>query len=187
MDGGNDYVIQVKRNQKGLFNGVQKVIKSGKLIDKFEKKEKNKGRVEIRTVRLFLNDGRHIPTGWKAVKRIIEITNSGKREGYRYYEKHYYLSSLSENNAMLFATGIRSHWSIENNLHRVKDVIQNEDGSHIAEKRISAILSLIKSVTISVFRANGHSSIKYALEQYRNRVEDCFELIGNIPILKIKK
>lgn len=186
MDSGNEYVIQVKTNQKSLFAGIQKIVKKGKPIDKFVKKETNKGRKEKRTVRLFLNNSGHIPTGWKKVNRIIEITNEGLRDGENYFEKHYYISSLKQNEAKFFGKGIRSHWSIENNLHRVKDVIQNEDDSLIVEKRISANLSLIKSVAISVFRINGYASVKYALERYRNRVEDCIELIGINPILKNK-
>lgn len=184
MDSGNEYVIQVKKNQKSLFEGIQKIIKKEKSIDRFIKKETNKGRKEKRTVRLFLNDGRHIPTDWKKINRIIEITNEGSRDGRRYFEKHYYISSLTQNKAVLFGTGIRSHWSIENNLHRVKDVIQNEDGNLIVEKSISANLSLIKSVVISIFRTKGYPSIKYALERYRNKLEDCLELIGINPILK---
>lgn len=183
MDSGNEYVIQVKKNQRSLFDGIQK-ISQGKAIDRFEKKEVNKGRKEKRTVRLFLSNDKHIPTDWKKVNRIIEITNEGKRDGKAYFEKHYYISSLNQNNAQIFGKGIRKHWCIENNLHRVKDVIQNEDGSLILEKRISANLSLIKSVAISVFRVKGFTSIKYALERYRNKVEDCLELIGINPILK---
>lgn len=184
MDSGNEYVIQVKKNQKTLFDGVQKIVSEEKLIDQFEKQEINRGRKEKRTIRVFFNDGRHIPKGWKKVNRIIEITNEGQREGKDYFKRHYYISSLKFNSAKLFSTGIRSHWEIENNLHRVKDVILNEDDSLIVEKRISANLSLIKSVAISVFRIKGYRSIKYALERYRNKVEDCLELIGINPILK---
>lgn len=184
MDSGNEYVIQVKKNQISLFDGIQKVLRKGEWIDQFEKMESNKGRKEKRRIRLFFNDGRHIPTGWKNVNRIIEITNEGQRDGKKYFKKHFYISSLRNNNAMFFSKGIRSHWEIENNLHRVKDVIQNEDDSLIVEKRISANLSLIKSVAISVFRTQGYRSIKYALERYRNKVEDCLELIGINPILK---
>jgi predicted transposase YbfD/YdcC len=187
VDSGNEYVIQVKVNQKSLFDGVQKIIKGGKWIDRDIRKEVNKGREEKRTVRLFLNDGKHISPEWKKVNRIIEITNEGKREGHRYLEKHYYISSVNYNRAEFFGTGIRSHWCIENKLHRVKDVIQNEDGSLIREKRIASNLSLMKSIAISLFHAKGYPSIKYALERYRNRVDDCLELIGIRTILKNKK
>ena len=87
MDNGNDYVIQVKRNQKSLFAGIQRIIRKGNTIDQVVKQETNKGRSEKRTVRLYANDGRSIPAGWKKLMRIIEITNEGYRDGQGYYEK----------------------------------------------------------------------------------------------------
>lgn len=182
MDGGNEYVIQVKRNQKFLCKGIEKTITSGTLLDQFEKGEINKGRKEHRRVRIYKKEERYISQDWKSVNRIIEVINSGIRKGNEYYEKHYYISSLSEDSAEVFGKGIREHWSIENKLHRVKDVLQNEDNSLIEEKRIAANLSLIKSVTISLFKLNGYDSIKRALERFRNRVLDCGELIGIISI-----
>jgi predicted transposase YbfD/YdcC len=182
VDSGNEYVIQVKRNQKSLCKGIEKTIKGSALLDQFEKKEFNRGRKENRRVRIYKNDGLHITQEWKNVNRIIEIINSGCRDGNEYYEKHYYISSLKENSAKVLGMGIREHWSIENKLHRVKDVLQNEDNSLIEEKRIAANLSLIKSVTISLFKLNGYYSIKKALERFRNRVSDCGVLIGIISI-----
>ena len=182
MDGGNEYVIQVKGNQKCLCQGIEKTRKVGRILDQFEKEELNKGRKESRRVRVYKKDDRYISQDWKSVNRIIEVINSGIREGIRYHEKHYYISSLMEDSAEVFGKGIREHWSIENKLHRVKDVLQNEDNSLIEEKRIAANLSLIKSVTISVFKLNGYYSIKKALERFRNRVSDCGELIGIISI-----
>lgn len=182
MDGGNDYVIQVKANQTKLCKGIEKTIQSGVLLDEHQKMETNKGRIEIRRVRLYGSDEHYISSEWKNVNRIVEIQNSGVREGHPYSERHLYISSLTENSAVVFAKGIREHWSIENKLHRVKDVFQNEDNSLIEEKRIAANLSLIKSVTISLFRLHGYLSIKKAFEMFRNRVPECSQLIGIIPI-----
>lgn len=182
MDGGNEYVIQVKRNQIFLRQGIIKTIKEGPILDQFEKVEMNKGRRETRRVRVYKKNDRHISKDWESVNRIIEVINSGTREGAKYEEKHYYISSLKENKAEIFGNGIRNHWAIENKLHRVKDVIQNEDNCLIEEKRIAANLSIIKSVTISLFKLNGYYSIKKALERFRNRVSDCGELIGIISI-----
>lgn len=178
VDSGNEYVIQVKSNQKTLYTGVEKTIRKTAMLDEHENKELNKGRFENRRVRIYQYDERYVSKDWKNLNRIVEVINMGIRGGNKYFEKHYYISSLNENKAEIFAKGIRSHWSIENNLHRVKDVIQNEDNSLIVDKRIAANLSLIKSITISIFRLNGYRSIKRALERFKNRVSDCSDLIG---------
>jgi predicted transposase YbfD/YdcC len=182
VDSGNEYVIQVKSNQIKLFSGVEKIIRRTVTIDECVNKEVNKGRVENRGIRIYKHDERYISKDWKNINRIVEVINTGIRGGNKYFEKHYYISSLVENNAEVFARGIREHWSIENKLHRVKDVVQNEDNSLIVDKRIAANLSLIKSITISLFRLNGYTSIKRALERFTNRISDCGDLIGIKPI-----
>lgn len=184
MDNGNDYVIQVKGNQKKLCAGLQLSMKESQPIDVYMTEEKNKGRIEKRTVKIFYPERKYIDASWKKLHRIIQVTSEGIRNKREYYEIRYYISSLEENSAKVFTIGIRQHWSIENQLHRVKDVVQNEDKCLIRNKKIVANLSLFKSLSISVFRINGHSSIKYAVERFRNCLKECSALIGILPILK---
>lgn len=184
MDSGNEYVIQVKRNQQKLYDALEHIITTTGSVDRYEKEETNKGRKESRTVRLFKTEYSCIPHGWTKLNRVVEIINHGWRDGKAYRKRHLYISSIEANCAKEMGEHIRAHWSIENNLHRVKDVLQNEDHCLIVEKRITANLSLIKSIVISLFRVNGYRSIKKALERYRNRVEDCAELMGIRSILK---
>jgi len=175
--GGNDYVIQVKGNQKDLFRGIEQTLEHGEKLDEYKTVEKNKGRLESRRVRIYDYDERFISKEWKNVHRIIEVVNTGIRDQKEYSENHFYISSLKDKNACVFAEGIRKHWSIENQLHRVKDVIQNEDDCLIEHKSIASNLSLVKSIVISLFRQKGFQSTKKALERFRNRVDDCCALI----------
>jgi hypothetical protein len=107
VDSGNEYVIQVKSNQKGLFSGVKRTIRNTDIVDEYENLEKNKGRVEKRRVRIYKYYEHYISKDWKSLKRIIEVVNTGTRGGKKYFEKHYYISGLSENSAEVFAKGIR--------------------------------------------------------------------------------
>lgn len=184
MDTGNDYVIQVKRNQKKLCDGIKKCIETSKKISAHVTTEINKGRFEKRTVSLYFPNKNYIDSSWEKLNRIIVVQSEGIRKGRDYLEMRYYISSLKKNKADLFANGIRQHWSIENNLHRVKDVVQNEDRCLIRNIKIVATLSLIKSITIGVFRTHGYNSIKLALERFKNRVVESGELIGIPSILK---
>ena len=182
MDKGNDYVIQVKGNQKRLCKGIKACIETSEEISVHITDEKNRGRLEKRTVSLYKPNKNHIDPSWKKLNRIIAVHSEGLRKGIAYSEIRYYISSLEADDAELFAKGIRQHWSIENQLHRVKDVIQNEDHCLIRNKMIVANLSLIKSITISVFRMNGYDSIKLALERFKNRLAESGKLIG-IPYI----
>lgn len=178
MDSGNEYVVQVKGNQKSLCEGIQQTIKNQKPTARLVTKEKNRGRQEMRKFSLYKNDGNYLSSEWKNLHSVIEVINTGKRKGTRYREIHYYISSLHPKQIDDLAKGIRNHWLIENRLHWVKDVIQHEDGSRIEEKRIAINLSLIKSIAISLFRINGYNSVKRGVEKFKNRVSHCGELIG---------
>ena len=76
-----------------------------------------------------------------------------------------------------FSKGIRGHWQIENNLHRTKDVFQNEDKNMIKNKRLAENVSMLQTVTINLIRRFGMSSVKMANEKYANRVKQSLSLI----------
>ena len=86
--------------------------------------------------------------------------------------RHYYISSLASNDAVLFARGIRGHWSIENRLHWVKDVIQYEDKSGIKKGNGIETLSILKNVAINISRELGFDSIKAAKIHFASNVKE---------------
>lgn len=176
MAGGNDYVIQVKGNQKILHSKIKKIASGENPIDTYITKEKHRGRTEHRKTEIY-NSSKRVDEGWKDAHRIIKVTNSGIRNHKSYEQLHYYLSSCTSNSAEFFGRGIRSHWGIENQLHWVKDVVLNEDKSRIKCGRLVSNLSLIKAVVISLYRINGQNSITKAIEKYSNKIEDSLNLM----------
>ncbi|WP_353839156.1 hypothetical protein [Moorena sp. SIO4E2] len=59
---------------------------------------------------------------------MIQVARFGTRSNQPYSTISYYISSLSPHSKKLVSC-IRDHWSIENRLHWVKDVIYSEDTS----------------------------------------------------------
>jgi predicted transposase YbfD/YdcC len=117
-------------------------------ISKYRKQEKNKGRMETRTVWVF--------KATKAVRSILSHSQSVilvnreiTRKGKKIHEQVLYISDLTLP-AKKANDGIRGHWSIENKLHYVKDVVMNEDKSNMKNKSIASIISLLRSFTISL-------------------------------------
>ncbi|MEH1872830.1 hypothetical protein [Nostoc sp.] len=63
-----------------------------------------------------------IDLSWAGIKSLIRVKKTGTRGDKPYHEVVCYINSLIHP-AREFACGIRGHWSIENRLHWIKDVV----------------------------------------------------------------
>lgn len=150
---------------------MEKIKTSGKALDSFTKTEKNRGRIEKRTIRTY-KVNKTISENWAGSQTIIYLKRERKTKKETAITHSYYLSSLDEK-AKEFSKGIRHHWGIENRLHYVKDVTFNEDKSKIRTGNAPAVLSLIRNLVINIARINGENRIKKFIRQCS----------GNIPLI----
>jgi len=164
-------VVQVKENQKSLFNALEITSQISRPLDYFESTENSRGRKEIRKTQLF-SPLKNLPQGWPELNSIIRVERFTFRNKKNHYEQSYYISSLKPVSAELFAKGIRGHWSIENRLHYVKDVLQNEDNSGIKKGNGIEVLSLCRNIAINISRGLGFDSIKYAQTYFASNVKE---------------
>jgi predicted transposase YbfD/YdcC len=124
-----DYILQVKDNQKDLKQQVEKLFKRQSVKNEYIEHDIGHGRIEKRVCKViddltFLDN----KEDWKGLKTIVSIESEicQKKTNKESHCVRYYISS-SEANAKQMAQDIRSHWSIENNLHWNLDVIFKED------------------------------------------------------------
>lgn len=75
------------------------------------------------------------------------------------------------------ACGIRGHWSIENRLHWIKDVVFKEDDSKISLGHAPANLSVIRAIALNILRRNGHTSITTAQRFLSNDIDKLLALV----------
>lgn len=128
-DKKGDYILQVKDNQKDLKEQIEKLFNSQNPTNKHTELDTGHGRMEKRVCRVIDNliflDGKQ---DWKDLKTIVEIKSEiyQKKSGKKSESVRYYISSEVANPKQM-AQDIRSHWSIENNLHWNLDVIFKED------------------------------------------------------------
>ena len=177
MVGGNDYVIQVKGNQKKLKDSIQEYTVKNDSDDRYYKKEKNRGRIENRETKVYKNVRGSEFTKWKGIRDIIVVHRWGIRENKEFDETHYFISSRKNTTAKIYAKGIRQHWWIENKVHWVKDVILREDNSLVKDKQLAENLSLIRMIVMNLYRLKNYMSIKYAIEKYTNKLDECNNFI----------
>lgn len=156
-----DYILMVKENQAGLKEQIEKVFKlqSAEMIDIQE--DLGHGRIEKRTCEVitkldFLDDKQD----WIALGSIIRISSERTFKKTNAYsrETRFYISSIKQD-AQLLNNSIRSHWSIENNLHWNLDVVMKEDGQHNYAGNAAQNMNMIKKIALGML-ANEKTTVK---------------------------
>jgi predicted transposase YbfD/YdcC len=124
VDGGGDYVLAVKKNQKNLYQEIEHLFKlSLELddlihpIDCFQTTEYRHSRIEERTV-LVLPIHPLITCGkdWPGLQSVIMVIRERTVNHKTSSSIAYFISSL-KCSAEQFADYIRQQWRIENHLH----------------------------------------------------------------------
>lgn len=95
-------------------------------------------------------------------------------------ETAYFVTSLSPKkmDARQLAESIRSHWSIENSLHWVRDVTFDEDRSQIRTGSAPRVFATMRNLAISLLRLAGVQNIASGLRNISWNVERALELVG---------
>ena len=128
---GADYILMVKDNQKNLKIQIEDSFKTKESHVSNTTTDFGHGRIETRTCDvlddLSLLEKRE---DWKNIKSIVRITSQRiiKKTQLESIEQKYYITSLNAD-ATKANQAIRSHWSVENNLHWNLDVVFKEDAS----------------------------------------------------------
>lgn len=159
-----------------MFKAVQQIAQISKPINQFDQIKRTRGRNERRLVSLYLPT-KAISQDWPQLNRVIYVERIfSSRNGY-HHTHSFYISSLLSDDAKLFASGIRGHWSIENNLHWVKDVILKEDTTQHKKGYAAKNMSILRNIAINVFRENDYSSTKHATLFFASNVKELLKII----------
>lgn len=174
IESENHYVIGVKKNQLKLYQHIEGLTKQ-KPVGWFSEIELNKGRLERREVKVF-NLSEDISAVWSGAKQAVWVERNVKKKGKPSRENAYFISSF-EGFAQLYCYGIRSHWSIENSLHWVKDVTLKEDASKIRSGNAPSNLSTLRNCALNIFRKNKMEGIAKSIRLVSNDIERLCQLI----------
>lgn len=152
IDGGGDYLLAVKENQKDLYRDVELFFQTeSNTLETFKKSEKGHGRIETRTawvchdIEWYENRKKWLQLScFGAVERICETKGKTSRE------IRYYISSrkLSAKEILTYS---RNEWGIES-MHWVLDVIFNEDRTTLMEKDAQRTLNTLRKTALNLVR-----------------------------------
>jgi predicted transposase YbfD/YdcC len=168
--GGGDYILAVKDNQPTLHTEMQAAFataptppaRSSRL---YTTEDHGHGREEQRTVQVLPARG-YLSTAqlvmWLGVLSIVMVTRVVWCEatGKESLEVSYFLSSLPPH-ARRIGSAIRGHWSIENGLHWVLDVVFREDARRVYDRTTAENVAFLNRLAVSLLRGDlGKGSLK---------------------------
>ena len=167
VDKGSDYILAVKENQKELLEQVEKMFSGNYNTEMEESDDAGHGRVEKRKCHI-VSDLKFfdLKDDWKGLKTVIKIESERymKNTGKTSTETRYYISSL-EPDAKKINDAIRSHWSIENNLHWTLDVVFGEDASRKRKNNSAANFTILTKIAMALIARE--KSIKMSMRAKR--------------------
>jgi len=171
-----DYILQVKGNQKGLLEQIEKLFQIAPIANSHTSHDLEHGRIEQRTADI-ITDFTHLDdcSDWLGLKTLIRIQSQreSKSTGKKEKSVRYYISSR-EDGAKAFNHNIRSHWAIENKLHWSLDVTFKEDEN---KKRIgnSAFnFNLISKVALTIINQYQNKKLSKKNKRSKAALSDTF-------------
>ena len=172
---GGDYVLSLKENHPTLLEDVELFLqteihkKTSQNHLKFKEEiDKGHGRLETRqywiTEKINWLDSK---VDWKNLKSIGCVKRTREIKGKITTEWAYFISSLSDN-AEIFGKVVRNHWSIENQLHWVLDVVFDEDQSRIRSKNAAENMAVVRHFVMNILQ-KAKSFHKGSMKQLRKK------------------
>jgi predicted transposase YbfD/YdcC len=154
------YVLAVKENHPELYHQIAEYFRwveeekpRDELIDVWKSGcEKDHGRIERREVRISGHiDWLYQRGEWKGLQCIVAYRCSRWVAGKETVGERYYISNVGAK-AEQMGRYLRKHWSIENELHWVLDVVFGEDGDRKRKDHAPENLNVVRKGVIALLR-----------------------------------
>lgn len=169
----NDAIIQLKGNQKFLFDLAEVISNNNIPLSSFiQKEEKAHGRIESRKTEVFKIPelSKSLDSEWNNISCIVKtyrnrkVLNTKKKKYDKSTQSISYHISTKISDAKTMAKIILNHWGIENKVNYVKDVQFKEDSSRI---RVNpGIFSRLRDLALNIMRIN--NVINISQERFTN-------------------
>jgi predicted transposase YbfD/YdcC len=179
---GNDVIVQVKGNQKTLFDDCQTLAATLSPDQAYqEPATKAHNRIERRRVEVFTHPLFRDADKWCRVEAMVKVDR--KRWSFdtktvawkSSHETSYYLATTLLD-AETFCQAIRNHWGIENSDHYVRDVTLGEDRSRIRTN--PHLFAKLRSFALNILRANHVENVSLELFENCLNINNVLNYVG---------
>jgi len=171
---GGHYVFTVKANQRALFARCKALpwadIRSTSVLDR------GHGRRVRRTIKVAAAP---VLLDFTGAVQVAQIRRTRTLAGKKSVEVVYVITSMTSTQASPahIAAWVQGHWAIENRLHRVRDVVFDEDRSTVRTGQGPRVMATLRSTAISVLPLSGTSSIAAATRHHARNAARPVELL----------
>jgi len=175
LDAGGDYLLLVKENQPTLYDDIRLLFNPPAtlaplpLLDQREVRATERGHGREDEVRhLVASTDLTGYLDWPGVAQVVRLSRTWREHGTTKQALHDAITSLSPQTGppeRLLALK-RGHWTIENGLHRVKDVTLGEDQSLIHRGQGPTVMALLRDAALSLLRRGGVRQIAARLRYH---------------------
>ena len=188
LDQQGHYLMVVKRNQGNLYKAIDLLFDEPPWLPRekeaecqvYSSTEKGHGRLEKRTLEssATLSDYVDWPSVGQVMLRRYErvILKTGEVSSATTYG----ITSLpaTEASAADLERLWRGHWTIENRVHRVRDVTMGEDANQTHTGDAPHVLAALRNAVLNLFRQQGWDNIADAFRYHNAAVVRALTLVG---------
>lgn len=155
-----DFMLAVKENQHFLYESIDDhfnwLDREGFPEESCEcwigKTEKNHGRIERREVICAPGEWLSADADWAGIKTIIRSRTVRLTGDGEVFCDRFYISSF-DTDAEGYGYLIKSHWSIENRLHWMLDVVFREDGARARKDNSPLNMNVLRKIALSTLKS----------------------------------
>jgi predicted transposase YbfD/YdcC len=157
------YVFQVLENQPNLFTALDALAwRSVPISARTE--DRDRGRREVRTIQV-IDVPEHIRDLFPHVAQVFLVERQITKGDQTTYQAVLYVTSLTAQQAgpADLLAYVRAHWTIENQVHWVRDVTLGEDASRVRTGNAPRVMATCRNLVLSILRLAGITNIAAAL------------------------
>jgi predicted transposase YbfD/YdcC len=187
---GGHYLMVVKTNQPGLLAAITTLFDrppvplASDATERVHTCDKGHGRLEVRTLERSAALNAYLD--WPSVGQVLRRTCQRVHlaTGQIAEAVTYGVTSLSpaEASAAQVETLWRGHWTIENRVHRVRDVTWGEDASQVRGGHAPQALAALRNGLLSLLRSLGWTQIADATRHYGAFASRAIALLSSPPL-----
>ena len=184
---GGDYLLLVKENQPTLHADLQLLFDppaddpGAPPRDRREARSVDNGHGRRDEVRHLVASTDLVGySDWPGLAQVLRLERTWRERGQTKRALHYGITSLppAAADARRLLALKRGHWSIENGLHRTKDLALGEDASLVHLGAGPTVMALLRDTAVSLLHRAGCRQVARQLRHFSRRPVAALPLLG---------